>query len=62
LARLFRSRFAQTMSFALSENAGPQRAWWVRRRVHRNAEQAGVSDLLARPLQAQQFTPWIDLL
>lgn len=62
LARLFRSRCAQTMSFALSENAGPQRAWWVRRRVHRDAERAGVSALLARPLQAQAFTPWLDLL
>jgi hypothetical protein len=62
LARLFRTRFPQAMSFALSERAGPLGDWWNRRRVRRNSEQAGVSALLARPLQAHDFTPWTDLL
>lgn len=62
LARLFRTRFPQAMSFALSETAGPLGDWWNRRRVRRNSEQAGVSALLARPLQERDFTPWIDLL
>jgi hypothetical protein len=62
LARLFRTRFPQAMSFALSESAGPRGDWWNRRRVRRNTEQAGVSALLARPLQARDFNPWIDLL
>jgi hypothetical protein len=62
LARLFRTRFPQAMSFALSETAGPVGDWWNRRRVRRSSEQAGVSALLARPLQARDFTPWIDLL
>lgn len=62
LARLFRTRFPDAMSFALSESAGSQVAWWSRRRVQRDASQAGLSALLARPLHAEDFTPWIDLL
>lgn len=62
LARLFRQQFPQAMSFALSQSAGPHAAWLGRRRVRRNADQAGISVLLARPLQAHEFTPWIDLL
>ncbi len=62
LARLFRARFPQARSFALSETAGPLGDWWNRRRVRRNTERAGVSALLARPLQARDLTPWIDLL
>lgn len=62
LARLFRSRFPQAMSFALSETAGPLGDWWHRRRVRRNSQQAGLSALVARPLQVRDLTPWIDLV
>lgn len=59
LARLFRTRFPQAKRFALSETAGPLSDWWNRRRVRRNSQQAGMSALLARPLQARDFTPWV---
>lgn len=62
LAQLFSTRFPQAKSFALSETGGGLWDWWNRRRVLRNSEQAGVSALLTRPLQARNFTPWIDRL
>lgn len=61
LANLFRARFPQALSLGLSQSAGPQAGWWSRRRVQRDAKQAGVSALLASPLQARDLTPWIDL-
>jgi len=62
LALLFRTRFPQAKSFALRATGGGLWDWWNRRRVLRNSEQAGVSALLVRPLQARDFTPWIDQL
>ena len=62
LARLFGTRFPQAKRFALSETGGGLGAWWNRRHVRRSSEQVGVSALLARPLQARDFTPWIDRL
>lgn len=60
LARLFATRFPQAKRFALSHRGGGWLGWWQRRRVLRNIEQAGMSALLARPLRAGDFTPWIE--
>ena len=62
LAQLFSTRFPQAKSFALSETGGELWDWWNRRRMLRNSKQAGVSVLLARPLQARHLIPWIDRL
>lgn len=62
LVRLFNTRFPQAHSFALTATGGSWLAWWNRRRVLRNSQQAGVSAVLMRPLQARDFTPWIDRL
>ena len=62
LAQLFSTRFPQAKSFALRETGGGLWDWWNRRRMLRNSQQAGVSALLVRPLQARDFTPWIDRL
>ena len=62
LARLFRERFPQAITIALSETAGPLGDWWNRRRVRRNTRRAGISALLARPLQPRELSQWMDLL
>jgi len=62
LAQLFRTRFPQAKSFALSETGGGLWDWWNRRRMLRSSKQAGVSVLLVRPLQVRDFKPWIDRL
>lgn len=62
LARLFRDRFPQAVTIALSEGAGPLGDWWNRRRIRRNTRRAGISALLARPLQPRELSQWMDLL
>lgn len=62
LARLFRDRFPQAITMALSETAGPLGDWWNRRRTRRNTQRAGISALLARPLQPREISQWVDLL
>ena len=62
LARLFRDRYPQAITIALSETAGPLGDWWNRRRIRRNSRRAGISALLARPLQPRELSQWMDLL
>lgn len=62
LARLFADGNPQALTVGLSEHASPQAAWWSRRRVRRDAQRAGITALWARPLQAHEWTPWIDRL
>jgi hypothetical protein len=62
LAGLFRRRFPEAMTIALSELAGPLGDWWKRRRVKRHAREVGVSALLSRPVRASEMDEWIALL
>jgi hypothetical protein len=62
LAGLFRRRFPDAMTVALSELAGPLGDWWKRRRVKRHAREVGVSALLSRPVQADELDPYVALL
>jgi hypothetical protein len=62
LAGLFRKRFPDAMTIALSQLAGPLGDWWKRRRVKRHAREVGVSALLSRPIHAEDLDPWIELL
>lgn len=62
LARLFAQRYPQALTLASSEMAGPLADWWNRRRVKRHTREAGVSVLLARPLQPRELSQWLDLL
>jgi hypothetical protein len=62
LAQLFSTRFPKAKSFALSKTGGGLWNWWSRRRMLRNSQQAGMSALLMRPLQARSFMPWVDQL
>lgn len=62
LARLFSERFPQALTMATSELAGPLSDWWNRHRVKRNTRRAGISILLARPLQPPELSRWMALL
>lgn len=62
LARLFVDGNPQALTIGLSEHAGPQAAWWSRRRVKRDTLRAGIAALLPRPLQTLDLAPWLDLL
>jgi hypothetical protein len=62
LARLFADRNPQALTIGLSEHAGPLAAWWSRRRVQRDTRRAGITALLARPVQTHELAQWLDLL
>lgn len=62
LARMFAQRYPQALTLASSEMAGPLADWWNRRRVRRHTREAGISVLLARPLQPRELSQWMDLL
>lgn len=62
LARLFRDRYPQALTIGTSELAGPLADWWNRRRVRNSTRRAGISILLARPLQPRELSQWMDLL
>lgn len=62
LARLFAESNPQAMTIGLSEHAGPLAAWWSRRRVKRDTKRAGITALLARPVQSHELAQWLDLL
>ncbi len=62
LARLFGQRNPQALNLGLSLHIGGEGHWWSRRRVQRDAKKARLTTVLARPLQAQALTPWLELL
>ncbi|MBA4262168.1 MAG: hypothetical protein C0443_09185 [Comamonadaceae bacterium] len=62
LVRLLADSNPQALTIGLSEHAGPLAAWWSRRRVRRDTRRAGITALLARPLQTDDLMPWVDRL
>lgn len=62
LMRLFAEHNPKALTLATSELAGPLAGWWSRRRVRRNARRAGISALLARPIQPPEISVWLNLL
>jgi hypothetical protein len=62
LMALFRRRNRDALPVAISELAGPLAGWWSRRRTRRNAERLGIAALLARPLQPEELSKWMDRL
>ncbi len=62
LMRLFSEHNPRALTLATSELAGPLAGWWSRRRVRRNAQRAGISALLARPIQPREISVWLNLL
>jgi hypothetical protein len=60
--RLFAEHNPKALTLATSELAGPLASWWSRRRVRRNAQRAGISALLARPIQPPEISVWLNLL
>lgn len=62
LMALFRRRNRDALPVAISELAGPLAGWWSRRRTRRNAERLGIAALLARPLEPEELSKWMDRL
>lgn len=62
LARLFAQHNPQALNIGLSAHVGPDGHWWSRRRVQRDARKAHLTTVLARPVQAHDLAPWLDLL
>lgn len=62
LARMFGQRNPLALNIGLSAHLGPDGNWWSRRRVQRDARKARLTVVLARPLQVQALTPWLDLI
>ena len=62
LMALFRRRNEDALPVAISELAGPLAGWWSRRRTRRNAERLGIVALLARPLEPEELSKWMDRL
>lgn len=62
LMALFRKRNSDALPVAISELAGPLAGWWSRRRTRRNAERLGIAALLARPLDPEALSRWMDRL
>lgn len=62
LARLFAQHNPQALNIGLSVHIGQNGHWWRRRRVQRDAKKAFLTTVLARPVQAHDLAPWLDLL
>lgn len=62
LMRLFRERYPQALTLAITRLVGPQASWWRRHRMRRDTRRLGVSGVLARPLQPRVISQWLDLL
>lgn len=62
LMALFRKRNSDALPVAISELAGPLAGWWSRRRTRRNAERLGIAALLARPLESEALSKWMERL
>ncbi|QIM52135.1 hypothetical protein [Hydrogenophaga crocea] len=62
LMQLFRERYPQAMTLAITELASPRGGWWRRRRVQQHTRRLGVSAVLPRPLQPPVVSQWLDML
>ncbi len=62
LSRLFAQRFPQSLTMGISEHAGPLAPWLRRRRVKQDTQKAGITAVVARPLEENALRRWIELL